>query len=66
MCSKRNSKWFPLISIGLLLVVAPQFIKTLSAFQIPDIYKGFMMGSGISLELLALFLIRKERIAQNH
>ncbi len=64
MCRTRKSKWFPFISIGLLLVVSPHFVEGLSTFHIPNIYKGFIIGSGITLQLMSLFLIRKERIEQ--
>ena len=61
MRTEKKSKWFPLISIGLLIVILPNFIKHLSSWHISDLAKGLLMGIGVGLEILGLLLIRKDR-----
>ncbi len=61
MCTKRKSKWFPLISMGLLIVVITNSIEHLSSWHITDLFKGMLMGTGIGIEIIGLILINKER-----
>ncbi|MBE0650053.1 MAG: hypothetical protein IH595_04345 [Bacteroidales bacterium] len=57
MCTKRKSKWFPLISIGVLMVVLPYLIEDLSSWHITELFKYVLMVGGISIELIGLILI---------
>ncbi|MCB0540157.1 MAG: hypothetical protein KDE33_21755 [Bacteroidetes bacterium] len=66
MCTKRKSKWFPLISIGLLMVVLPNFIERISSLHITDFYKNILMISGIIVELIGVILMSKEKRQAKH
>lgn len=44
-----NPKSRRIFALGILLLVAPLLLK--DWFLIPDFYKGFMMGTGILLEI---------------
>jgi hypothetical protein len=61
MGTKRKSKWFPLISIGLLIVVLPNFIEHISYWRITELFKYILMVGGISIELIGLILINRDR-----
>jgi hypothetical protein len=61
MCTKRKSKWFPLISIGLLILVLPNFIEHISSWHITELFKYILMVGGISIELIGLILISRDR-----
>lgn len=61
MCTKRKSKWFPLISIGLLMVVLPNFIEHISSWHISELFKNILMVVGITIEIIGVILISKER-----
>lgn len=54
-----NKKWQKLISIGLLLVVLPLFLR--NWMVIPNIYADLLMGIGIGMELVAVFKIYREK-----
>ncbi|WP_070137722.1 hypothetical protein [Crocinitomix algicola] len=62
MYTKKKSKWFPLISIGLLMVILPNIIEHLSSWHISDLAKGLLIGIGVGFEILGLLLIRKDRL----
>lgn len=62
MYNKRKAKWFPLISIGLLMVVLPSFIEHMGSWHVTELYKGILMGTGIGLEIIALIFIRRDRM----
>ena len=66
MCTKRKSKWFPLISIGLLMVVLPNFIERISSWHIADFYKNILMIGGINIELIGVILMSKEKRQAKH
>ena len=67
MCTKRKSKWFPLISIGLLMVVLPNGIEHISSWHISELYKTILMISGIAVELIGVILMSKgKRQAKQH
>ena len=66
MCTKRKSKWFPLISIGLLMVVLPNFIERISSLHITDFYKNILMIIGITVELIGVILMSKEKRQAKH
>jgi len=61
MCTKRKSKWFPLISIGLLMVVLPNFVEHISSWHITELFKYILMLGGISIEIIGVILMSKER-----
>lgn len=61
MCTEKKSKWLPLISIGLLMVVLPSLIEQLSPWLLTDLTKGLLMGTGIGIELLGFILVKKDR-----
>ncbi len=61
MYTKRKTKWFPLISIGLLMVVLPNFIEHLSSWHITELYKNILMISGITVELIGVILMSREK-----
>ncbi|HVA98458.1 MAG TPA: hypothetical protein VNG53_06150 [Bacteroidia bacterium] len=64
MCTNRKSKWLPLISIGLLIVVLPNIIEHLSSWHITRLYKETLMVSGVLMELIGVILINKEKKRQ--
>lgn len=64
MRTKRKSKWFALISVGLLMVVFPNFIEHISSWHISESIKSVVMVLGIVLEIIGVILISKE-IKQN-
>jgi len=61
MCIKRKSKWFPLISIGLLMVVLPNFIEHISSWHINEFYTNILMVSGITIEIIGVILMSRDR-----
>lgn len=61
MCTKRKSKWFPLVSIGLLITVFPLLIERISSYPISGLFKITIMVSGITVEFIGLILIIKEK-----
>lgn len=61
MCTETKSKWLPLISIGLLMVVLPSLIEQLSPWHFTDLTKGLLMGTGIGIELLGFILVKKDK-----
>ena len=65
MCTKRKSQWFPLISIGLLMIVLPSFIEHMWSYHISDSIKIILMISGIIIELTGLILINREKREPN-
>ena len=66
MCTKRKSKWFLLISIGLLMVVLPNFIERMSSWHITDLHKNILLISGIIVELIGVILMNKEKRQDKH
>tara|TARA_R110001592_G_scaffold261500_1_gene526373 strand:+ start:1592 stop:1795 length:204 start_codon:yes stop_codon:yes gene_type:complete len=61
MCTKRKSKWFPLISIGLLVVVLPHIIELFSSWRIQELYTNILIICGITVEIIGVILMSKER-----
>jgi hypothetical protein len=61
MCTKRKSKWFPLISIGLIMVVLPNIVEHISSWHITDMFKYVLIAGGISIELIGLILIKRDK-----
>lgn len=55
----ETKKWRLLISLGLLMVVLPPLLKDLNIVEIPDFFKGFVAGCGITLEFAGLFMMKK-------
>jgi len=61
MCIKRKSKWFSLISLGLLMVVLPNFMELFSSWHISELFKNILMIVGIATEIIGVILMSKER-----
>ncbi|MGV6845636.1 MAG: hypothetical protein ACWA42_05870 [Lutibacter sp.] len=61
MCTKKKSKWFSLISIGLLITVFPNFIERISSWHIPELFKYIIMIGGISIEIIGVILITRDK-----
>ncbi|WP_027418817.1 hypothetical protein [Crocinitomix catalasitica] len=57
MCTKRKSKWFAFISIGLLMIVLPNIIDHIHSISITELTKTILMVVGITLELIGIILI---------
>lgn len=66
MCTRRKSKWLPLVSIGLLILVLPFLIEGLSSYPISDLFKIILMLSGITVELIGSILIIKDKSQTNN
>ena len=65
MTTKRKSKWVRLVFIGIIILVLPFIIEGLSSYKISDLFKIVLMVSGITVELLGLVLINKEKRQTN-
>lgn len=61
MCTKKKSKGFSLIFIGLLMVVFPHFLELFTSLQISELLKTSLKLVGIFFEIIGLILINKER-----
>ncbi|RFC54272.1 hypothetical protein [Brumimicrobium aurantiacum] len=62
MYTKRKSKYFLLISIGLLILCLPNLIEHSGNWELTELTRGIFMGAGIGVEIVGLILIRKYRM----
>ena len=51
------------VSIGLLMVVAPQMLK--SYYVLPDFVQGLLIGVGLTMEIYGLWMRKKFKQKQS-
>jgi hypothetical protein len=52
-----------LLAVGLLAVTLPTILKDF--IHIPDFFRGFMMGLGLTMEVIGIILMRRQKVVQS-